>query len=294
LFEAGQKRDFPLGDLRLDPMTAMALDRAQKLLEAGLPIVIKGESGTGKSTFAQIVARRSFGDRSAIIVIDCAESSGMSIAAAAANAIAANGSGTLILDRLDELDDIGQAALLTVLEGTFRLASGRIGLIVVATVDLDHLARDGVLRSDLLHRVKGATIDLPPLRTRPDLGGAIADLLKLELASLGRIGVVLDEKARLVLANYHWPGNLRELRYALRHAAALADGNSIELDHLPTNIVSEIARKDLTARSQAEVSRIEAALRYNGGNVSRTAKHLGVSRATLYRKIQIQKTREEA
>jgi transcriptional regulator of acetoin/glycerol metabolism len=106
--------------------------------------------------------------------------------------------------------------------------------------------------------------------------------------------VVLDEKARLVLANYHWPGNLRELRYALRHAAALADGNSIELDHLPTNIVSEIARKDLTARSQAEVSRIEAALRYNGGNVSRTAKHLGVSRATLYRKIQIQKTREEA
>jgi transcriptional regulator of acetoin/glycerol metabolism len=73
----------------------------------------------------------------------------------------------------------------------------------------------------------------------------------------------------------------------------LADGKSIGLTHLPANIVSEIARKDLVARSQAEASRIEAALRFNGGNVSLTAKHLGLSRATLYRKIQIEKVRKE-
>jgi transcriptional regulator of acetoin/glycerol metabolism len=66
------------------------------------------------------------------------------------------------------------------------------------------------------------------------------------------------------------------------------------LEHLPVDVVSEIARKDLTARSQSEASRIEAALRYNGGNVSSTARYLGISRATLYRKIQIQKSRKSA
>jgi sigma-54 dependent transcriptional regulator, acetoin dehydrogenase operon transcriptional activator AcoR len=104
----------------------------------------------------------------------------------------------------------------------------------------------------------------------------------------------LDEKARLVLANYHWPGNIRELLHTLRHAIALVEGKVIGLDHLPADIVSEFSRKDLTARSHAEASRIEAALRFNGGNVTTTARHLGVSRATLYRKIQIQSMRQEA
>ena len=104
----------------------------------------------------------------------------------------------------------------------------------------------------------------------------------------------LEGDSRLVLLHYHWPGNLRELRNTLRHAVALADGKQIGLEHLPDNIVEELARKDLTARSQSEASKIEAALRYNGGNVSLTARYLGVSRATLYRKIQIQKARGEA
>lgn len=72
---------------------------------------------------------------------------------------------------------------------------------------------------------------------------------------------------------------------------ALADGPSVRLSHLPAEIVEQIARKDLTARSQSEAARIEAALRHNGGNVSLTARYLGVSRATLYRKIQIGKAR---
>ena len=84
------------------------------------------------------------------------------------------------------------------------------------------------------------------------------------------------------------------MRNTLRHAVALADGKQVGLEHLPENIVDKIARKDLTARSQSEASKIEAALRYNRGNVSLTARYLGVSRATLYRKIQIQKARGSA
>jgi transcriptional regulator of acetoin/glycerol metabolism len=122
----------------------------------------------------------------------------------------------------------------------------------------------------------------------------VLDLFRTERETLGKPELELDDDSRLVLLHYHWPGNLRELRNTLRHAVALADGKQIGLEHLPDNIVEELARKDLTARSQSEASKIEAALRYNGGNVSLTARYLGVSRATLYRKIQIQKARGEA
>jgi sigma-54 dependent transcriptional regulator, acetoin dehydrogenase operon transcriptional activator AcoR len=285
--------NLPLPESRLDPMTSMVLDRAKKLLEAGLPFVITGESGTGKSTFARIVARRTFGDHCEIIEVDCAARSGEAIAPAAMRLSGAGATGALILDRLSELDERGQAALLTVLENNPHLATNRVGLIAITPVNLDLMVRDGTMRADLFHRLNGSTIELPSLRTNPDLNSAIKDLMKIEILALGKPGLALSEQARLVLENYHWPGNTRELRHALRHAVALADGKTIELDHLPVEMVSELACKDLTARSQAEASRIEAALRFNGGNVSTTARHLGVSRATLYRKIQIQKLRGE-
>ncbi|SFU16828.1 helix-turn-helix domain-containing protein [Mesorhizobium sp. YR577] len=280
-------------ELRLDPMTLMALERAQKLLGAGLPLVVEGETGTGKTTFAHMAARRRFGNDCVIFVVDCAAPSGMSIGSLAAHSIASIASGALILDRLDELDVNGQAELLSVIEDDRQFAQRQVSLISVTSVNLDQLAREGRLRTALLHRLKGGSIELQPLRTSPDLNGVVIDLLELEASKGGSAAVRLEEEARLVLMHYHWPGNVRELRHALRHAVALADSRTIGLDHLPVDIVSEIGRKDLTARSQAEASRIEAALRYNGGNVSLTARHLGVSRATLYRKIQIQKMREE-
>jgi sigma-54 dependent transcriptional regulator, acetoin dehydrogenase operon transcriptional activator AcoR len=286
--------NLPLPDSRLDPMTSMLLDRASKLLKAGLPIVIEGESGTGKTVFAHIAARRSFGENSLTVEVDCAARSGASITAAVAELSSPDISGTLIIDRLSELDESGQAVLLAALENNPFLFTGRVGVIAVTTANLEHMVRDGTMRADLFHRLNGGAIELPSLRTNPDLHSAIRDLLQLELAYLGKTDLKLCEQARLVLENYHWSGNTRELRHALRHAVALADGKTIELDHLPAEIVAEIAGKDLTARSQAEASRIEAALRFNGGNVSTTARHLGVSRATLYRKIQIQKLRGEA
>jgi sigma-54 dependent transcriptional regulator, acetoin dehydrogenase operon transcriptional activator AcoR len=287
-------RNITLPEPRLDPMTSMALGRAQKLLEAGLSLIIKGEPGIGKTTFAQIAARRSFGENGVIVEVDCASATREVISTATAHVSENVSPGALILDRLDELDDSGQSALLAVIESNLQLSAGRVGLIAVTAADLEHMVRDGAFRSDLFHRLNGAKIELQPLRNRPDLDSAIKDFLKLELAAQGRPELGLDEEAHLVLANYHWPGNTRELRLALRHAIALTDGKSIGLNQLPTEMVSEIGRKDLTARSQAQASRIEAALRFNGGNVSTTARHLGVSRATLYRKIQIQKLREEA
>lgn len=282
-----------LTDLHLDTTLSMALGRAEKLLKAGLSLVVLGEAGTGKSTFAQIAARSAFGRSGVLTVVDCAMPSEASVSSAIARATAGPGPGAVIFDRIDQLDEAGQVALLSTLEVKLPQHDTRCGLIAATSADLDALAKEGRFRVDLLHRIRGAVIELTPVRCMPDLKGTIVELLRLECAALGKPVLALAEEARLVLCNYYWPGNTRELRHALRHAAALAEGQTIGLQHLPADIVSLIALRDLTARSQAESCRIEAALHFNDGNVTLTARHLGVSRATLYRRIQIQKMRQK-
>lgn len=280
-------------ELHIDPVSAQAMDRAQRLLSAGLPLIVQGETGSGKTVFAQTIARRCFGEEGELIFIDCAALERGQTFDGILQTCLSRSRACLVFDRINELGEAGQAALLALLESDRQAGSNRLGIIVVTTVDLEQVTKDGKLRPDLFHRLKGAAISLPPLRGHPDLRGTIQALFRLERAALGKPALELDDEAQLVLRHYYWPGNLRQARLALRHAIALADGRLVRLDHLPGDIVDEIARKDLTARSQSEASKIEAALRYNGGNVSLTAKYLGVSRATLYRKIQIQKAREE-
>ncbi|NBZ89573.1 sigma-54-dependent Fis family transcriptional regulator [Stagnihabitans tardus] len=279
--------------LRINPILSQAMDRARRLLSAGLPLVVTGESGSGKTAFAKAVARVAFGDEAETVFIDCASLEAQVDLGALLQARLTGQRSCLLIDRIDEMDETRQTALLALLENDRQAGANGIGVIVISTQDLDTLVRDGRMRTDLMHRLKGGQVALAPLRAAPDLEATIRDLFHVEREKLGRPEVEMDEDSRLVLSHYHWPGNLRELRNTLRHAVALADGKLIGMEHLPDDIVDEIARKDLTARSQSEASKIEAALRYNGGNVSLTARYLGVSRATLYRKIQIQKARDE-
>jgi sigma-54 dependent transcriptional regulator, acetoin dehydrogenase operon transcriptional activator AcoR len=280
--------------LRINPILSQALDRAQSLLSAGLSLVITGESGVGKTAFAKAVARCCFGADSELVFIDCASLQSHGDLRELLQRRLSKQRSCLLIDRIDEMDEASQTTLLALLENDRQAGANGIGVIVISTHDLDHLARENRLRLDLVHRLKGGHVGLPPLRCVPDLGDTILDLFRVEREALGKPQLELGDDSRLVLLHYHWPGNLRELRNTLRHAVALADGKQIGLEHLPDDIVEELARKDLTARSQSEASKIEAALRYNGGNVSLTARYLGVSRATLYRKIHIQKARGEA
>lgn len=279
--------------LRINPILSQAMDRARRLLSAGLPLVVTGESGSGKTAFAKAVARCSFGETNEIVFIDCASLEAQVDLGALLQARLTGQRSCLLIDRIDEMDETRQTALLALLENDRQAGANGIGVIVISTLDLDQLVREGRMRMDLMHRLKGGQVALAPLRAAPDMDATINDLFHVERTTLGRPDVEMDDDARLVLSHYHWPGNLRELRNTLRHAVALADGKMVGMEHLPDDIVDEIARKDLTARSQSEASKIEAALRYNGGNVSLTARYLGVSRATLYRKIQIQKARDE-
>jgi sigma-54 dependent transcriptional regulator, acetoin dehydrogenase operon transcriptional activator AcoR len=280
--------------IRINPILSQSMDRARRLLSAGLPLVVTGESGAGKTLFAKTVARCSFGDDSEFVFIDCASLEPQTDLGAFLQRRMSSPKTCLLIDRIDEMSEAHQTALLAVMENDRQAGANGIGVIVISMQDLDQLVRDRRMRADLMHRLKGGQIFLSPLRAAPDLEATIDHLFQMEREALGKPELVLDQDTRLVLTHYHWPGNMRELRNTLRHAVALADGKQVGLEHLPDDIVDEIARKDLTARSQSEASKIEAALRYNGGNVSLTARYLGVSRATLYRKIQIQKARGES
>lgn len=280
-------------DLRINPVLSQAMDRAQRLLSSGLPVVVTGETGAGKTSFAKAVARHCFGEDTKIVFVDCAALEARSnLSSLFENRLQGQRS-CLIIDRIDEMSEAHQSVLLGLLESDRQAAVNGIGMIVISTQELSELVKESRLRPDLLHRLKGGQIALPPLRNAPDIELTVRDLFRIERELQEKPDLELDDDVRLVLQHYHWPGNLRELRNSLRHAIALSDGKLVRLDQLPQDIVEEIARKDLTARSQSEASKIEAALRYNGGNVSLTARYLGMSRATLYRKIQIQKAREE-
>lgn len=281
-------------EMRINPILSQGLDRARRLLSVGLPLVITGETGAGKTAFAKTVARSCYGVDGDIIFIDCAAPESSANLGALLQRQHGGRRSCLLIDRIDEMDELGQTTLLAVLERERQFGVNGLGVIVISRPELDQLVADNRMRLDLMHRLNGGQVTLGPLRAVPDLESTVKDLFKIERDGLGKQHVEMDEDARLLLTHYHWPGNVRELRNTLRHAVALADGRVIGLEHLPEHIVAKIARKDLTARSQSEASKIEAALRYNGGNVSLTARYLGVSRATLYRKIHIQKARGDA
>lgn len=281
-------------EMRINPILSQGLDRAQRLLSVGLPLVITGETGAGKTAFAKAVARSCYGADGDIIFIDCAAPESSAALGALLQRQHEGRRSCLLIDRIDEMDELGQTTLLAVLERERQFGVNGLGVIVISRPELDQLVADNRMRLDLMHRLNGGQVTLGPLRAVPDLESTVKDLFRIERDGLGKQHVEMDEDARLLLTHYHWPGNVRELRNTLRHAVALADGRVIGLEHLPEHIVAKIARKDLTARSQSEASKIEAALRYNGGNVSLTARYLGVSRATLYRKIHIQKARGDA
>lgn len=280
--------------IRTNPILLQTLERAQRLLTVGLPLVITGETGSGKTAFAKTVARRCYEADGDIIYVDCAAPETSTALVALLQRPQGARRACLLIDRIDEMNEACQTTLLAVLERERQFGANGLGIIVISRQELDQLVAENRMRLDLMHRLNGGQVTLGPLRTALDLEATVRDLFRIERDGLGKTHVEMDEDARLTLTHYHWPGNVRELRNTLRHAVALADGGLVGLEHLPEHIVDKIARKDLTARSQSEASKIEAALRYNGGNVSLTARYLGVSRATLYRKIHIQKARGDA
>ncbi|MBX9965764.1 MAG: sigma-54-dependent Fis family transcriptional regulator [Burkholderiales bacterium] len=294
-----------------DPAVARDVQRAVRIVNAKVPLLLTGETGTGKEAFAKALHEASDRCGGPFVAVNCAaipdtliESELFGYRAGAFTGANAKGSrgriqqahgGTLLLDEIGDMPLALQSRLLRVLaEGEVAPLGGAapeqvdVHVICATHCDLKTLIADGRFREDLYFRLAGAMIQLPPLRDRTDRDELIALVLEQEARARGRaVSLGLDVAA--ALAGYRWPGNIRELRNVLRLACALCDGPVLTLDCLPPEILAPV-RPTVPSAMPAELrpsdrDHVVLVLKRNTWNVAASARELGVSRPTLYRWI---------
>ncbi|MCZ0737699.1 sigma-54-dependent Fis family transcriptional regulator [Phreatobacter sp. AB_2022a] len=285
-----------------DPGLVKAVRRLTALADEDLPVLLSGETGTGKDLFARTLHDSGSRAGRRFVAFNCAalpeslidsELFGYEPGAftgarrdGARGLIAQADGGTLFLDEIGDMPLALQTRLLRVLENreVLPLGAGRplkvdIRLVSATHQDLAQLVHAGRFRADLYYRLRGLQVTLPPLRARADKAALIAALIAAEAP-----GLRASPSAEAALMAYGWPGNIRQLRHVLRLAAATAEAGLITPDDLdlPT-LPPEPCAPSLAA---AERAAIDEALRCHAGSVPEAAGALGISRATLYRKLR--------
>ncbi|PIL42121.1 sigma-54-dependent Fis family transcriptional regulator [Massilia eurypsychrophila] len=303
-----------------DPQLEQVINKVNKVLGRDIPILVMGETGTGKELLAQAIHNDSPRAMGPFVAVNCAsipetliESelfgyedgafTGARKKGSIGKILAANG-GTLFLDEIGDMPFGLQARLLRVLQERMvtPLGSGKsipvnVELICATNHNLrDRIAR-GLFREDLYYRLNGLVVKLPPLRERTDLEIVVKKILATE-SNGGRYTV--SEEVLFMFMRHKWPGNFRQLTNLLRTAIIMAgDEYEIGLRHMPDDFLDDIdmhpavdkgvnADKMIAAGAnleEMEHSVIVKSLEAHGGNVSATARALGVSRNTIYRKV---------
>jgi DNA-binding NtrC family response regulator len=277
---------------------ASAVELACRVARADVPVLITGPNGSGKERIAAIVHANSAVHAGPFVAVNCgalpadlieAELFGAEAGAftganrARVGRFESADGGTLFLDEIGNLPLPGQVKLLRVLEsgqfeplGSSRTRSTRVRVISATNAELPQMIRQGLFREDLYYRLNTIEIPLPALAARP------ADILPLAEHFLGP-GLALGDDARHALLQHGWPGNVRELRNVLERARLLASAGEVKVAdlNLPTLKGPGTLEEDGLNRSA-----IEASLRAAGGNVSRAAASLGLSRQALYRRME--------
>ena len=260
----GLARWMVLGDTTViiaEPAMVRAFALIERFAISDLPVLVLGETGVGKDSAAVAVHQGSH-RRGPLHTINCAALAEGVVESelfghergAFSGAIAtrvglfeAAAGGTVFLDEIGELSLAIQAKLLRALDGK---AITRVGAVEARPIDVRVVAatnRDlradvaaGRFREDLYYRLAGATVALPPLRDRPrELPLLARELLARACARLGREPAELSPAAMQALAGHRWPGNIRQLRNVIDYAAAAADGDTIDVWHLPADIGGE-------------------------------------------------------
>jgi DNA-binding NtrC family response regulator len=276
------------------------------------PVLILGESGTGKELVAKAVHHHSTRNNGPFCAIDCAainesvleselfgHEKGAFTGAdrSTQGLIQSADKGTLFLDEIGELPLKMQAKLLRTLQeyevrpvGSTKSQPVDIRIIAATNRNLEHEITNGRFRSDLFFRISAIPLLLPPLRERAsDIPLLVQHILKCQSKETARD---ISREALQLLQGYAWPGNVRELENVLRRALAIAEQNTILPDDLPATIVLEknVASKPSPVNDSLlayEQSAMENALRKTNNNKRQAAALLGISEATLYRKLKL-------
>jgi sigma-54 dependent transcriptional regulator, acetoin dehydrogenase operon transcriptional activator AcoR len=299
-----------------DPAMLTNADVACRMINRGLPVVISGETGSGKGLFAQALHAASKRSAAPFVTINCAaipaeliESELFGYRPGAFTGAAAAGfkgrllqanTGTVFLDEIGDMSLALQTRLLQVLSdgeftpvGAVQSVALDVAIVSATLHDLPQRVRAGQFREDLFFRLSGVNIAIPPLRQRKDRASLIRKVFEEE-ASAANTRAVPDDATLALLTAYYWPGNLRELRHMARFAVALAQDRSevIRQEHLPAPL-GATAQSSSETGSPADTSVdapnariIRTALQQVGWNVTAAAALLGISRATLHRKIR--------
>ena len=287
---------------------------ALRLAEANSPVLIQGETGTGKGVLARWIYKMGQRSERPFVDLNCA---GLSrelleselfgyqkgaFTGAVNNKIgfleAAN-HGTLFLDEIGDMDGSVQPKILKVVEekrfhrlGDVLERKVDVQILAATHRDLKKLAQEDKFRSDLYFRISTLRLVIPALRDRPEDIPLITDRLLDQLGGEMRRGPLrISDSARRVIQNYSWPGNIRELRNVLERAALLSDDGEIhrtglELEGAPPGSPGTLKVVLQGTLAEMEEAYIRQCLEEEEGNVVKAAARLGIPRSSLYAKIK--------
>ena len=313
------------------PAAAEVKRQARRAAQSSSPVLLLGETGTGKELLAHAIHAASSRARGPFVSVNIAavpdtllESEFFGVAPGAYTGADRKGrdgkfkladGGTLFLDEIGDMPQNLQAKLLRALQegeieplGSNKLVPFNVRILAATSRDLATLVREGRFREDLFYRLHVLPVRVPPLRERPGDVPALVEVLGEDLALRnGTAPPELLPDALALLAAQPWRGNIRELRNVLEQAVMRSDAHCIDAEQLRTILreagvepaapVTEASRADAAARQDdllrplavqvAELERraIAAAMAANGGNKLATSRQLGISRATLYGRL---------
>ena len=278
-------------------------------------VLIQGESGTGKELVAHAIHLCSPRANRPFVAVNCGALSQTLLESelfgyekgAFTHALKtkpgrfemADG-GTIFLDEISQTSPDFQVKLLRVLQSqTFERVGGietlKVDVRVIAATnrELQQLVTEGQFREDLFYRLNVVQINLPPLRERREDVPILVDaFLKEFMQANGREGMTIAPKALGLLQDYHWPGNVRQLRNVIEGMVVMSSGKEIGPRDLPEEIRREAPASGAVnlrvgaTMADAEREMIKATLAEQHGNRAQTAKVLGIGRKTLYRKLE--------
>ena len=301
-----------------DPQMAFNIKCAGRVMNKKLPILLVGETGTGKEVFAKAIHHASNRTEKPFIAVNCAsipesliESELFGYESGAFTGARSKGmrgkilqsdGGTLFLDEIGDMPLESQTRLLRVLAeneisplGGDSTISVDLNVICATHRNLEDLVEKGIFREDLYYRLNGVKLSMPSLRERSDKENVICSAFALE-AGNGYDEISLGKETLEVLMKHPLPGNIRQLRNAIRFALALNECGTISPSDLPPDISSSktylrdaqpckgFPRQNIMENAEQEI--ILASLERCKWSVTDAATELGMSRATLYKKME--------
>ncbi len=302
-----------LGDNRVEQVWQQAC----RVINKEIPLLVFGETGTGKEEFIKQLHRCSSRKNQPLVAVNCGslpqellESELFGYAAGAFTGANRQGylgkirqadGGILFLDEIAEMPLSAQCRLLRVLQerevapvGSNSIVKVDIQIIAATHKNLQQQVEQGEFREDLYYRLNGLTINLPPLRERKDIKALIQSLH----SKYAQTNQSLSSQLLATLTHYGWPGNLRELDNLMKVTTLLSDNKqSLDIDDLPEHLMAQIisSQRSIEIEHKPEqvitlkhslTSRLVNTFKANQGNISKTARQLGISRNTLYRQLK--------